>query len=726
MSKCVNLSDWKKLAKAQQENFCNQLGDRIWDRFDLPAHDVLLFKKIALPLFGNPKPELDDMGLNAEQIELVNDIKEKCKIYTKFGETIYIGVIFIHVYLSEEIQTVVPLYRIRTNDSEKFDTIDQSTFIDHLGRVYMSWYAYRNENMWNQSWLCGPKSGYYWYDKDYVFYDQSDRGYWTEIADTTSTYVGIASTIGMLSGLALTFFPPTAPIGAITCAISGAAGAPGAVYGAGRSVAGLIDRAQHDQSISLGDSTARMQWLTTVTSIIAVGTLASAQVLANTAKTGELVSSTTRSLCTTLNVTAVSISGIGVLNSVYEVSNKEKVTAFDVFQLTTSIFFFTHSVVSFKTASTIIKDAQNETIANMRNGLSPENQVKHDAILQGSKESVKPGQVHEMHGNAKFIREMIQINNKNEFYSNFQIQANGQMNINNELKIHPRAFLQMSETDRATLLNLSKQLEQGQITMKQFNAQAVPIQKEYRIRMERHRTEAKQYLQQKMTNIQIGEQSVGNLAPRDLDRLESVVKTSLKGDVDIIDVADQFANKLGANSVSEWSAAGEYAARKLDAEIEVRRAENPNPLREPKLKAKEFYKREIIKEWKADETKFQQMSDNFNELRQQCDAANVGAHRFGNSMAAANHYDKHGKFPVIDQINNLSPEAYFSIASEMCSEEPKDVKWTQDGSSLKMTFESERYGATAIRFENLSDKKSVIATLYAKDIQPISQYHMNN
>ena len=109
------------------------------------------------------------------------------------------------------------------------------------------------------------------------------------------------------------------------------------------------------------------------------------------------------------------------------------------------------------------------------------------------------------------------------------------------------------------------------------------------------------------------------------------------------------------------------------------------------------------------------MINDFNSLRGQCDVANGSEYpRFGNSffVAAVKHYDKHPDFPRVDPNNNLSTERYFSIAREMTSGQSVERPiWTQDGASLSYKFTSAEYGAMAVRFDNLANGTSVIATL---------------
>ena len=71
--------------------------------------------------------------------------------------------------------------------------------------------------------------------------------------------------------------------------------------------------------------------------------------------------------------------------------------------------------------------------------------------------------------------------------------------------------------------------------------------------------------------------------------------------------------------------------------------------------------------------------------------------------------------PKIDPCNNLPSKRYFEIAREMTSGSVENPKWTQDGSSLCCEFRPEKYGAEAIRYDNLVDGESVIAALLAKE-----------
>jgi len=390
----------------------------------------------------------------------------------------------------------VPLIRVKYNDGKH---IPNSYFIDHCGRVYETWNDFLNENIFDGWWICVPTGGVYAFN-DYEnvqveFYDQTSRGEVLKTLDRVSTISSAVTSVSMTAGLVMSFIPVTAPFGWALTLSSTIVGAPGAAYGAGRSVGKLVDRGNHDQSISLLDSEARACWITTVASVLSVGTLASAKILATTSKAGLLASAGTRAFCTGLSVTALSVSGIGIINSIVEISKKDKVTGLDVLQLTTSVFFFTHSAINFKTASTMIKEAQNSKLASIKQTLSPEEQKVFDSMLKGKQEMVTPGKVRTMHGSKEFIRELKHIGNKHEFFSHFTAGPGTQLNVNDALVIDAKAFLQMTNEQRELIMKHSKDLKENRITQDVFDRKVGAISREYRIAFEHQRNEAKNKIQ---------------------------------------------------------------------------------------------------------------------------------------------------------------------------------------------------------------------------------------
>ena len=80
----------------------------------------------------------------------------------------------------------------------------------------------------------------------------------------------------------------------------------------------------------------------------------------------------------------------------------------------------------------------------------------------------------------------------------------------------------------------------------------------------------------------------------------------------------------------------------------------------------------------------QEIVDDFKDVREKCDAANTGYQRFGNSITAVNHYQKHLNFPKIDQKVEVSQTTSFKMAIKIYRRPMDDPQWTQDGKSLSM------------------------------------------
>lgn len=726
--------EWEKTALVNQQNFAYSLGNRTWEKYSIPDQEEYLWKKIAFAIAGPPTSEDSSKkyGYTADQQEKINDLKEKCIDYCKKQDwnDVYVAFLFVCAYKSEKEQTTVPLIKVKFGDGKKAKC---SYFFDHCGRFYNGWDNFLNENIFDGWWICVPTDAEYSFTEqnevDVKFYDQTSRGEVLRAVDKVSTITNIATSVTMTAGLIMTFFPPTAPIGVATVWSSTLVGAPGAVYGTGRSIGTLVDRSRHEQSINpFSSGEARACWLTTAASALSVGTMASTKMLTSTAKAGALAGAGTRAFCTALSVTAMSVSGIGIANSVYELSKKDEVTGLDILQLSTSIFFFTHSAVNFKTASTIIKEAQNETIMAHRETLKSDDQkAVFDQMRQAKQEMVEPGKLREMHGNKDFILELKVIENKQEFFSHFQLVQNQQVSVNGELVIHPKAFLQMTLEERTIILKNSNDLSNGKITIEQFNKNVSGIRKEYRIHFETERINAVNKMENvfkntlnvdSMTDVKVGGKNVfENMQPHEIDRMNQVFTQAGKNyDPTRIQVGMEMANQSGCTSVTEVAAAVEYYNRQLDNKVSALRKQNPNPSRPPGMKAKDFYFKQVAKEFLNNPQVRETAVNDFQTLRRNCDAVNTGHPRFGNSFAAANHYDKHPHFPKIDPNNNISPKRYFEIATEMCGSPMKNPKWTQDGSSLTCKFTSEKYGAVAVRFDNLSNGTSVIATLMTDDL----------
>jgi hypothetical protein len=716
----MGLDKWKENARASQQNYSNLLNDRVWEQYIIKNEQQLLWNKIAFVVCGFKE------NYSKEDKKIVEELIEKCIKYGRNGDHVYVAFLFVCAYQNKDEGIQVPLIRVRKGDGK---IAENSYFIDHVGRVYNDWSNFLNENIFDRWWLCVPKDGIYSYNEEVEieFYDQTKRGKILQGIDTLSTVSNVTTSLTMLTGTIMSF-TPLAPLGLAIVTASAIAGVPGAIYGTGRSISKLVDRGQHDQSISLANAEARGCWISTVASVLSFGNMASTTLLARSAASGNLVSAGVRTFCTSLNVTTISMNGIGILNSVFDVASKkpEDITALDILQLTTSIFFFTNSLVNFKTANEIVKDAQKATIDTLRNNLKDETSKKNfDNALRNTKK-----QSGRMHGSADFIRAVKHIDNKQDFFQALGVDGTvkakfnreGLVNINNELIIHPKAFMQINETQRTEILKHSTDLLNKKISAETFNQKVENIARENRIAFEYQRKIAygklsKAFNESKLENVNInGNKIFSNIKPHEIDRLDSVLKNAGKGyDERCLDVGIEFAKTVKCKNVTEFCAALEYVIRQMDAEVKACKDSNPNPNRGPNIKAADFYFEQVYNEFiDPNNGRLAELKANFEQLQNQCGQANArGIPRFGNLMAAANHYDKHKLFPTIDPNNPLSVDEYFIIAREVTSRPitPENSRITQNGASVCITFTDPAIGAVAVRYDNLADRKSVIATL---------------
>jgi len=130
------------------------------------------------------------------------------------------------------------------------------------------------------------------------------------------------------------------------------------VYSAGRNIQTLVDRDQHQQSIGLDSAETRNCWLGIAGSVVGIASactiaLAAKSVRANgkMSNAGEITIQSVAVSSLFLNSLAL---GNGVANIFIKVRNREEITALDVFQVTSTVLFFTHSVISTRQAMSLI------------------------------------------------------------------------------------------------------------------------------------------------------------------------------------------------------------------------------------------------------------------------------------------------------------------------------------------------------------------------------------
>ena len=131
------------------------------------------------------------------------------------------------------------------------------------------------------------------------------------------------------------------------------------VYTAGRTIQTLRDRHQHQQSIGLDSSVSRNCRLEIEgggMGIVSGGTMAAA---AKTAQTLETMPFAGQIAIKSVAVGSCVLNGLaindGLANIIVKVRNEKKITALDMFQFTSAVLFYTHTVISTRQTKSVIK-----------------------------------------------------------------------------------------------------------------------------------------------------------------------------------------------------------------------------------------------------------------------------------------------------------------------------------------------------------------------------------
>jgi hypothetical protein len=411
----------------------------------------------------------------------------------------------IYIYVDEKHQGPTIAF--------KFKSRKGYVFIDASCRVYKSWQDFKENNKLPECKVAYPNNGTFEVNDDgkviVSFLDSPACSTGTQVlkvTDVTAAVAGVGTTAVALAGL---FFPLTAPV-SIGLLISG--GATG-VYSAGRSIAGLVDRSQHEESISLADSEARLHWLNVVTAplavagggnffvalisssfmyllIYAVATMATSRIAAS----GQVLSKTAQVIVNTTIFSSFTMTSVNVVNNLanlVEKSQKDELTVLDVTSFVISVAFWTNSAMNLKTANGIIKTTQREVLESYQNNLTKKEARQFKTMVKNTRDDTAPRNLdnpmkRNVHDNAKAIRAMRQIRDPKDFLQS-AIKANKEirkenkvytkksedinpkkmwlslddypglkeyscMSINNELKIAPQTYLELDATERKTIL----------------------------------------------------------------------------------------------------------------------------------------------------------------------------------------------------------------------------------------------------------------------------------
>uniref|UniRef100_A0A7E4UY82 DUF4781 domain-containing protein n=1 Tax=Panagrellus redivivus TaxID=6233 RepID=A0A7E4UY82_PANRE len=326
----------------------------------------------------------------------------------------------------------VPLFRIGRSAKSEKDS-ETVTFVDFEGRVYPSWERYLKYNRLPAGAYCCPHDGFYSMreasDADEKFADPADalrldHGFtpashslykFIEIGDKLSivSSVGSLAVTGGAIGIGLATSITVAPIVFTGTAI---AGGITALYSAVRGAGRLADRGIHKQSISIMETEARSAWITIASTAAAGASLGATTLLASSAANASDISNSAILTTNFFNGTNIAVSFAGLINNGHLVimeyiSKDKKPSTFEIMNLTLSVLLFTHSVVNFKTANTIIEEASSARVSQIEQSLDTKKSQKgYERILQNLDE---PNIVTR---NKRIIRTVKNVDNTRDFF----------------------------------------------------------------------------------------------------------------------------------------------------------------------------------------------------------------------------------------------------------------------------------------------------------------------
>lgn len=354
-------------------------------------------------------------------------------------------------------------------------------YVDVEGRVYKNWTDYVTNNTLPKCLMVLPMGGFY-QENPSAFNTENKTYVWIEIGpspaagtilpfvDTASSVLGVGA-LGV--GLAAIATPIAAPVliaGTVIGAVSG-------VYATARSTQTLVDRAQHQQSISPSDRAARSAWLGVAGGLAGGLASGSTMLLSKAAKAGVTLGAASRTAYNAIAIGNIVVNGAGIGNGIYSMyknyQDGNKVSKLEIAQVVAHILFFGNAVMNFKTAKTIINDTQQTVLQEYENGLRSN---RHRRAFRRIRRSTQASNGDATLGDSEIIRGIRSITNKDDFFagvvrsrkilsaSNAEVTfKDGYATINNDVKIDPMEFSQQPTEVKVNLVNAAES----------FNAESV-------------------------------------------------------------------------------------------------------------------------------------------------------------------------------------------------------------------------------------------------------------
>jgi hypothetical protein len=347
------VESWKTEAKEMQQSLYEMLGGDQMKPAVYSSHNRTdLERKVAYAMYG-PPPQLPNVLSNAgtgykkKQLKMV---RKACNVILKQTGGTETSVYFLFICIKmHDRHLAVPVFRIAAEtENEICEREAGDIYVDGDHRVYRGWLDYLKNNKLPRCFMCYPHSGIYKATGSEVNVDFGESPACSLPVKVLNAVDITTSLVATVLGITALAVPVSAPVAIVTTVWGLAAG----VFGLSRSARTLIDRHSHGQTLGLNSGEARNNWFGVVGNTVGmalggVGMVAS-RIVHGTRMVGLNIG------ITSLSIGATALKGLTILDHFTNIGKKivenEEMTTLDAFQMATSVFFFTGSVVSTQTA----------------------------------------------------------------------------------------------------------------------------------------------------------------------------------------------------------------------------------------------------------------------------------------------------------------------------------------------------------------------------------------
>uniref|UniRef100_A0A1B6CQT8 DUF4781 domain-containing protein n=1 Tax=Clastoptera arizonana TaxID=38151 RepID=A0A1B6CQT8_9HEMI len=343
--------EWMQASRSLQGDIFKVIGQRSFDEIDEPH----LFDKIIFVLCGLP----NQLEYTKEQKALAHKIKTV--VQSQFNGKIYLGIIY-GLILEKDTKNEYLEIVFKVGNPKR---LEDYVFIDKNCRVYHNWNDFLKNNKLPKCIMCWPQNGIYETFNDTVKLDFKPSHACSKMNFFLS-FTNTVSTIGNAAGLTITLTSFFTPIG-IPLTLTGLGlNVASSVYDTVKGTCELIDKHDHNESLSLTDSSARSEWVSVITSSLNIVTAGSSAILLKASEKGTDVAVSLFKALKILKISSVCVSSLSVVNEIVNVIDKcirGHLKVQDVKRFLTSCLYLFNAIVSYDMGVRIISEIASYGIA---------------------------------------------------------------------------------------------------------------------------------------------------------------------------------------------------------------------------------------------------------------------------------------------------------------------------------------------------------------------------